>query len=405
MEIEGSKVLASLLEHPEKTGYILEGGSRSTKTWSIIQWIILYCQKNKDQGKRITISRDRLTWLKDTVFKDFREYLKMIGWWNEKNMHNRDMTYNLFGNEISFIGLDEAAKLHGRKQNVFWINELIGTPGSAYNATQETFDQLEMRTTEFWFLDYNPKTTSHWVYDITKRDDVLFSHSTMLDNPFLEEKIIRKIKGYEPTVENVIRGTADDTKWKIYGLGKRAVHHGIIFSNINWVKEIPADARLVANGLDFGFTNDVTALEKVYLHGGELWINELIYSSGLLNTDIMRLMGNSNVGRQLIIADSAEQKSIAEIRSKGWNIEGAVKGPDSVSNGIDILKRYKINITERSAGMKVEAENYVWKENKQTGEFLNVPIDDFNHGWDAIRYVALNCINKAKPTGPRSNVV
>lgn len=387
--MKASRVLEDLLTC-DKKGKVLEGGSRSTKTWSVIQYLLVYCQENRNKGKEITISRDRLTWLKATVFKDFKEVLMQQNWWRDNSHNKSEMTYELFGNEFSFIGLDEPAKLHGRKQNIFWINEAIGTPGSAYNATKEVFDQLEMRTTESWLMDYNPKVTSHWIYDsVLTRPDVQWIHSTMLDNPFLEQTILDKIKSYEPTPENVARGTADKVKWKIYGLGERAQHEGLIFNNVQFVQEIPQEARLIAYGLDFGFANDVSALMKVCLLGGELWIDQVIYSTGLTNPDLSRLFEKAGVSGHEIIADSAEQKSIAELKSKGWNIKAVIKGKDSILFGIDTLKTYRINVTERSIDFKKECDNYVWKQDAQTGIYTNEPVDDHNNGWDAIRYVAL----------------
>lgn len=331
-----------------------------------------------------------MTWLKDTVFKDFKEVLTIQDWWRENSYHKGEMTYEIFGNQFSFIGLDETAKLHGRKQHLFWINEAIGTPGSAFTPSKEDFDQLEMRTSEGWFMDYNPKVTKHWIYDsVLTRPDVEFIHSTMLDNPFLEQKIRDKIYSYQPTPENISRGTADKVKWKIYGKGERAQHEGLIFINVQWVKEIPEGAKLVAYGLDLGFTNDVSALMKVCLLNGELWIDQIIYETGLTNPDLSRLFEKAGLKTDEIIADSSEPKSIQELKAKGWNIKGVVKGKDSISFGIDTLKGYKINVTERSTGFKSEVENYVWRQDAQTGLSLNEPVDDYNHGWDAIRYVAL----------------
>lgn len=372
-------------------GRVLEGGARAGKTWGVIQWICIYCQQNKNKGKRITITRDRLTWLKATLFKDFREILEGLNWWSENDWNKSEMTYSLYGNEISFIGTDEPGKLHGRKQDIFWCNEAIGTPGSAFTLSRESFDQLEMRTDVGWFLDYNPKTTSHWIYDsVLTRPDVEFFHCTQKDNPFLPQSIRTKILSYEPTPENIAIGTADRTKWKIYGLGERAQHEGLIFTNIHWVTEIPQGAKLIAYGLDFGFTNDVSALMKVCLLNGELWVEEIIYETGLTNQDLSRRFQKAGIKpTDELIADSAEQKSIAELKAMGWNISGVVKGKDSIQFGIDVLKKYRINVHERSTGFKLETENYVWKEDTQTGKTLNVPVDDFNHGWDAVRYVAL----------------
>ena len=322
----------------------------------------------------------------------------MVDWWRESNHNKSEMTYELLKNEISFIGLDEPAKLHGRKQDIFWINEAIGTPGSAFAPSKEIFDQLEMRTTGSFFMDYNPKVTRHWIYDsVLTRKDVVWIHSTMLDNPFLEQSIKSKILSFEPTAENKLRGTADKVKWEIYGLGKRAQHEGIIFQNVNYVRDFPVEARVLGYGLDFGFTNDPTALVKVGLLHGELWLDELIYETALTNSDIdkrFRIIKPSE-----IIADSAEPKSIEELRRMGWSIKSTRKGKDSITQGIDIIKRYKLNVTERSLGLKSELENYAWKE--IDGRISNEPIDSFNHSIDALRYVALDKIGKPSVTTGR----
>lgn len=376
--LEHSRLLLEIINNNAK-GYVLEGGSRSSKTWSIIQYLCLYCQANR--GKEITITRDRLTWLKLTVIRDIRKVLEGLGWWKDKNYNKQDGTYELLGNVITFVGLDEPAKLHGLRQDIFWINEAIGTPGSAFNPTLDNFDQLEMRTSEKFFIDYNPKVTKHWIYDkVLTRSDVHYIHSTQLDNPFLGEEERKKILSYEKT---------DPIKWQIYGLGKRAQHEGVIFKNISYVREIPSEAKLIAYGLDFGFTNDPTALIEVRQLHGELWLNEIIYETGLTNPQITGKMKGITGD---VIADSAEPKSITELRNYGVRIEAAKKGADSVRHGIEVLQRFKINVTERSLGLKSELENYSWKTNPQTGESINEPVDNYNHAIDAIRYVALNRI-------------
>ena len=381
MKIQTSVVLEQILAAQDKRGIVLEGGSRSSKTWSIIQFLVLYCQAYKNEGKEITICRDRLTWLKLTVLRDFQTILKLVGWWNDADFNKSEMTYKLFGNRFTFIGLDEPAKLGGLKQNVFWLNEVIGTAGSAFNATKDVFDNLEQRTTELWLCDYNPKVTKHWLFDnILSRPDVAYIHSTMVDNPFLEEPIRQKILSYEPTADNITNGTADAVKWKVYGLGQRGQHQGVIFTNVDFVKFFPADCKRVWYGLDFGFINDVTALVKVGMQNGQLYVEQLIYETGLTNNDISQTMIEAGLHNQCeIVADSAEQKSIVELQRLGWKIEPAMKGADSVLFGINALKNYKINIVETSLDTKTEFENYVWKENQMTGEVSNTPVDKFNH--------------------------
>lgn len=391
-KLRASIVLEKILAANGKRGIVLEGGSRSSKTWSIIQFLLLYCQAHKNQGKEITICRDRLTWLKLTVLRDFQAVMRSVGWWQDDAFNKTEMTYKLFGNRFTFIGLDEPAKLHGLKQDIFWLNELLGTPGSAYQPTKDTFDNLEQRTTDFFIVDYNPKVTKHWVYSsVLTRDDVAYIHSTMLDNPFLEDVIRKKILSYEPTPENVARGTADAVNWKVYGLGQRGQHKGVIFTNVNYVKFFPNDCNKIWYGLDFGFVNDVTALVKVGMNNGELFAQQLFYETGLTNAAISRLMIEAGLHNRCdIIADSAEQKSIVDLQNYGWKVEGALKGPDSVLFGINALKGYKLNVVETSYDLKTELDNYSWKEDVVTGEVSNEPVDNYNHAIDAIRYVALN---------------
>lgn len=180
MKLTATPILEWLLNNPKRVR-VLEGGSRSGKTYSILQYIILYCQDAQSRGefKRITIARQKLTWLKATVLNDFIDILRQYDIYDDRDFHRSEMRYTLFGCEVAFFGLDEPQKLHGRKQDLFWINEAI-------EATKDDFDQLEMRTTQFCILDYNPSRTKHWIYDsVLSRDDVAFNHSTVIDNPFV----------------------------------------------------------------------------------------------------------------------------------------------------------------------------------------------------------------------------
>jgi len=188
-----------------------------------------------------------------------------------------------------------------------------------------------------------------------------------------------------------IESIEDYELWKVYARGLTGKLEGVIFREYNVIDKVPDDAKLVGYGLDFGFTNDPSTLVAVYKHSGELVLEELIFEAGMLNRDIsVRMFELGIKGR--IIADSSEPKSIAELQGYGWQIEGATKGNDSVRQGINSLKRYKINVTKNSYNIKKEFDNYKWKQGK-TGELQNEPIDMFNHTIDAIRYVALNILD------------
>jgi phage terminase large subunit len=385
LTINHSKILDELLGS-EKRINVLEGGSSSTKTWSILQWIIINCSQNRNE--QYTIARLKMTWTKATVLKDFeamqiKYQLPVIP---DININRPDQTYTLFNNEISFIGLDEPQKAHGRRQDYLWINEGI-------EDSEKEINQLMIRTRKRIFIDYNPAAESHWIFDnIIPRPDCDFFHSTMRDNPFLEQSIIDELDRLEQT---------DPIAYKIYNLGMRSVQRGLIFKDWDTVRDVPDGARKIAYWLDFGFVNDPTSVGCLYQCNGELYADELIYEKGLVNVPITDRNGKvqKNISDRLVavgvqsrndevIADSAEIKSIHELYAMGWNIIPAHK--PRITFGLDILRRYKINITERSINTIKEFKNYKWEVDKD-GEPLRPekPIDYYNHSIDGLRYIAV----------------
>ena len=379
MKIQASNVFHRL-DQSIKEGYrihVLEGGSRSSKTWSIIQRLLLHAQMNPNT--EFTICRQKMTWLRITLLKDFEEITRIYGIpvepeWNP-NRPNQE--YKILGCGFTFLGLDEPQKLHGRKQDIAWINE-------AMEASLADFDQLEMRTNDFMILDYNPSQEHHWIFErVEPREDANLFRSTQLDNPFLPEAIRKKILGYEPTEENKRRGTADETNWKIYGLGIRAQQKGLIYTNWKVVNSMPDNYKKRSIGLDFGFTNDPTAAIDLRLSEGKIWMDELLYQTGMTNPEIARALPKGIP----IIADSAEPKSIEELRRLGVEVQASVKGPDSVRQGIQLMQQYELCITERSINLIRELKNYKWKIDNN-GKVQNQPIDNFNHLLDAARYGA-----------------
>jgi len=382
MEIETPKILKKTIL-AQKTYKIIchEGGSRSGKTWSIFLFFLLKAYYGRNVT--VTIVRDKLTWIKSTLLKDFEEITEKYGLevTPEINPNRPEQIYKINGSEFAFFGLDYPQKLHGRKQDWFWINEVM-------EVDRKAFDQLEMRTTKGGIIDYNPSDDGHWIFEVQKRPDVTVIHSTMLNNPFLEKAIIDKIKSYEPTQENIQQGTADNYMWEVYGLGKKARLEGVIFTNWDIVEKIPEDASFKGFGLDFGYTNDPTALVALHMMDNEIYLDELMYEPGLTNQDITNKLKEMEISRNdLIVGDSAEPKSIEEIRRGGFYIKPSDKGADSIRNGIDLLKGYKIHITRRSSNLESELRKYKWAEDK-TGKSLNVPVDANNHLIDSVRYLA-----------------
>jgi phage terminase large subunit len=310
--------------------------------------------------------------------RDFINILKEYGIYSELNHNKSNSEYVLNGNLVEFISLDQPTKVRGRKRDLLFINE-------ANELFFEDWQQLIFRTTGKIILDYNPSDEFHWIYDRVKvREDAEFYITTYKDNPFLESQIIQEIERLKDVDENY---------WKIYGLGQVGAAKSLIF-NFNLIDTIPENAKFISYGLDFGFTNDPTALVKVYLHDTNLYVKELLYRTGMTNQDIAKELDRLEIGRrEEIFADASEPKSIEEIYRMGWNIKKADKPQGSVNLGIDMLRRYTLNVTKDSLNLIKEGRNYKYKEDKN-GNILNEPADAFNHTMDALRYAIFMKLSK-----------
>jgi phage terminase large subunit len=358
------------------------GGSRSTKTYSILQLLIIKALESTEPLV-ISIVRKSLPSLRISVMRDFLDILKHLDLYNSENHNKTENTYLLNNALIEFFSIDDAQKRRGTKRDILFVNEVN-------ELSWEDFFQLNIRTTQQVFMDFNPSETFWYNDQIQHRDDVTTIHSTYKDNPYLNEEQINEIERLQHT---------DLQYYQIYALGQFAGQVDLIYTYIP-VDDIPTfGAKLVALGLDWGYSNDPTALLEVWLWNDAIYFNELLYRPGLTNQDIINELNELGVDRYVeIIADSAEPKSIEEIRRAGFNIKPATKGPDSVMNGIDILKRHRIHVTKQSTNIMSELNKYKWITDKN-GNRLNKPIDAFNHALDAARYVALNKITKSKATG------
>jgi phage terminase large subunit len=247
LKIQASRVLRDITNSQKKI-IVLEGGARSTKTWSLFQWIVVNCFKYT--GELYMIGRLKMTWVKLTLLRDFAQIIEKyaIPVTPEVNINRAEQVYTLNGNTIMFVGMDEPLKLHGVSPDYVWINEAI-------EASYKDYQQLAIRVKKRIFLDYNPAAETHWIYDnIVSDPDCELFHSTMRDNPWLEQTIINELNKLELT---------DPIAYKIYNLGLRAVQKGLIFKNWTIVKGIPDEARTIAWGLDFGYVNDPTAVIRL----------------------------------------------------------------------------------------------------------------------------------------------
>lgn len=355
---------------------VQQGGTRSGKTYNILLWIIFsYCQRN--EGKIITICRKSFPALRGTVMRDFFQILKDHNIYSEDSHSKTANEYRLNENTIEFISLDMPQKIRGRKRDLLFANE-------ANELTQEDWTQLLFRTNEKVILDYNPSEEFHWIYDqVLTRSDVDFFQTTYKDNPFLGDVIKEEIERLKQVDENY---------WRVYGLGERGQSRSLVYT-FNTIKEIPKEAKLVSYGLDFGYSSDPTSLVRTYVLDDNMYVDELLYRTGMTNQDIANEMKALGLDRSNeVFADSAEPKSIEEIYRMGWNVKPTIKG--SINIGIDIIRRYKLHATESSFNLIKELRNYKYIEDKN-GVMTNRPVDNFNHALDALRYSVVNKISKS----------
>jgi phage terminase large subunit len=358
----------------------LEGSSRSRKTYAGIDFLIDYCSHN--ERSVINIVRETYNSFKTTLYPDFA---KRLGDFNIKNPFGyiKDISqYNLFGNQINFLGADNANRFLGAGSDLFWINEGL-------DVSKQIFDQLEQRCRKFWWIDYNPKCTDHYVFDLEKRPDVKFLRTTFKDNPWISAPERKKILSYEPTPYNIKHGTADEYMWKVYGCGERASLTGLIYPNVTWIddNEWPVDVDWTGYGMDFGHTISPTAIVKGAAIGRNLFLKGLFYAPcdnpQTLQQILEPILGDDGH----IWADSAERLLIDKLRSQGLIVIPAPKPAGSVNDGIDIMKSFKIHIV-RDVDFKKETDNYKWRE--VGGITLNEPVKGHDHYLDGSRYMVVN---------------
>lgn len=354
-----------------------QGGSRSSKTYSICQLLILLA--HQENGEVFTIVRKTFPSLRLTVMRDFFEILDSLGIYTEASHNKTESTYRINGNLIEFVSMDMPQKKRGSKRKYLFLNE-------ANELTFEDWTQLNMRTTGRIWVDYNPSDEFHWIYDkVIPRKDCTFIKSTYLDNPFIEQTIIDEIE---------LLKDIDENYWRVYGLGERGQSKAVVFPNVYEYKELPKGAKMINIGLDFGYSNDPTAVVEVYELDSDRYYKEILYKTGLTNSDIKNELIDKGVDIvQRIVCDSAEPKSIEELRRMGVNAYPVKKFQDSIRAGIDIMRTKKIHVHSQSTNLIKEFRNYKWIQDKN-GNILNKPVDLYNHAIDASRYALLK-----KPSG------
>lgn len=349
---------------------LLQGGTRSGKTFSAIHFIIAFCFKYQNINAEIDIVRDTFTALKATVWKDFESVLISEGYYNEKLHNKTDHIYRLFGNNINYYGADNPDKIHGRSRDILWLNEGNQIP-------ERTIDQLTPRTRHRIICDYNPALGDvHWLDRYIEEYPPLIT--TYRDNPHLTKAQIDDIESKRN----------NPYWWSVYGSGQRAKREGVIFESYE-IASMPEDLPFVF-GQDYGFSKDPTTLVKVAFDQSRkrIYLKECFYEVALHTSEIINL-NRQHANRALIVADSAEPRLIDELKRAGLNIKGAEK--KAILYGIKLLQDYTLVVDSESKNMLIELNSYAWHDKKS-----ETPIDDFNHLIDAVRYAAIEYLSKPK---------
>ena len=344
------------------------GGTRSGKTYAILQWIIVKCLEGKED---VTIVRRTIPSLKRTLIKDFKDIMQSLEIWNDNDFNISDRVYKFYtDSEIKFISTDDPEKLRGLKSSILWIDE-------SNEIDSESFFQLSIRTTGPIILSLNPTVSPHhWIREL---QDATQYFTTFKNNPYLPKEQVDAIKALEKT---------NPKAWKVYGLGEFVSNEKAVFQ-FNICDWVPEDAEFVSLGIDFGYSNDPTAIISLFKRDRDIWIVENCYETGLVTGDIDKKL-RSIVGdnRWEIWADSAEPRLIEELYRLGYNIRPVVKGKESINFGIQVLQNYTINIPKTCQNLVNEFYGYEWEVDR-FGRQQDRPIDYGNHLIDAARYAGM----------------
>lgn len=359
---------------------IAQGGTSASKTISILLWLINLCQSDTKPTLTSVVS-ESIPHLKRGAIRDFRNIMIAHGYWKDALWNATDSIYTFeTGSKMEFFSTDNGDKLRGARRDRLFMNE-------ANNCTLDAFDQLEVRTKEFVYLDYNP-TNEFWLFTevIPNRDDWEKVILTYKDNEALSPEIVASIEQRKNR-----KGW-----WQVYGEGQLGEVEGKIYKDWQIIDEMPHEARLERYGMDYGYTNDPSAIVAIYSLNGGYILDEVAYQKGLSNKQIADIFENQE--KALVIADSAEPKSNDEIKSYGINIIPCVKGRDSVRQGIQYVQHQRISVTKRSINVIKEYRNYLWMTDRD-GKILNEPDHLYSHSMDAIRYG----MDSLRPTEAISN--
>lgn len=352
----------------------IQGGTSASKTISILQILIDTAQVKHEKNLLISVTSESVPHLKRGAMRDFKNIMQEHGYWRDDLWNATDYVYTTeAGNKIEFFSLDMPHKVRGPRRDILFINE-------ANNIPKETFDQLEVRTLKTIWLDWNP-TNAFWFHEdmLGQRDDTEMIILTYKDNEALAPEIVQTIESRK-----------GNKQWfMVYGMGLVGEVEGRIYKDWKIIDEIPHEARLERRGLDFGFSNDPSALVDVYYYNGGYILDERLYRKGMHNNELASYIQNLEHQGTVIIGDSAEPKSISEIQQYGLPIIPVVKkgvtGKSYLKHSIDYVQQQRISVTKRSTNLIKEYRNYLWLTDVD-GKILNEPTPGNDHALDATRY-------------------
>ncbi|WOI85984.1 PBSX family phage terminase large subunit [Rhodococcus qingshengii] len=369
---------------------IIQGGTSASKTFSVMAYLVHTAQSNPNLV--ISVVSESIPHLRLGAMRDFTTIMKWHRYWKDASWNGTFSTYTFPNGTIIEFFSSDSDKAHGPRRDILFLNE-------CNNVSYDVYTQLETRTRRVVILDFNP-VQEFWVHtDVIPYNNHDFLKLTYKDNEALEPAIVRSIESRRH----------NENYWRVYGLGEIGVLEGVVYDNWEQLDKRPPEAELLRHTLDFGFTNDPSALVDLYKYNGGFLFDEKLYLTGQKNKPLANTIrgleglapvqpDNTYVGRTktVTIADSSEPKSIAEIKDYGVSIVGAEKGPDSVDFGIQLMQGQKLYVTASSVNLIKELRNYTWRIDKKTGKSMNVPIDDWNHALDAARYGVMDVLGKKK---------
>lgn len=372
------KMLAAFV-NPRIRGIASKGGTRSSKTWSVLQLLHLTCV-NSEKPLVISCVAATLPMVKRGMVRDFRQMLIAESEWDEDSFNKSECTYSYpNGCIIEFFGVDNASKVHGSARDILFVNEAQTIP-------REIFRQLDIRTRKKVIIDFNP-VRKFWGETEFLGDRYLTIHSTYKDNPYLNKEQVGAIE----------KNKGDANWWRIYGEGETGGVEGNVYPSYEVIEDMPETFTGRCLGLDFGFVNDPTAIVDIRFQGWDLYVDLLCYETGLLNANIADYLTSNMLHRLITVCDNAEQKSIVELQQRRIKAIPCVKGRGSVAGGIAQVKQFKLHVTKRSVKLLDELDNYKFIKDEATDTYTNETIDAWNHALDAMRYGVDYLIRKYRP--------